>query len=209
MDEVNVMKQTKTISEAAFENFLNENKLLFDHIEEASTPRPDYLVHAGDLKLIFEVKELGEDENFREVHDPGARIFRVHSRIVGDHVRRKISEAKKQIQYAAKQGIPSILLIYNNLDPLFLFGTEDHDFITAMYGEYTLTIDKATNKIAGEPFFGRNQSLSEIKNTSFSAVGRLHPKTGITLFENAFAKIKLPYDKMPPCFEVRRVAITR
>jgi hypothetical protein len=56
----------------------------------------------GDLKLIFEVKELSEDENFREVHDPGSTILRVHSRIVGDHVRRKISEAKKQIQYAAK-----------------------------------------------------------------------------------------------------------
>jgi hypothetical protein len=71
-----------------------------------------------------------------------------------------------------------------------------------------LTIDKATKKIAGEPFYGRNQSLSEAKNTSFSAVARLHPRTGITLFENAFAKIKIPYERMPSCFEVRRVEIT-
>jgi hypothetical protein len=201
-------KLTKTVSEAAFETFLRENGLSYEPIEEATTPRPDYLVHAGDLNLVFEVKELAEDENFRDVADPSSPIIRVHSRIVGDHVRRKISEARKQVQHAAKQGLPSILLIYNNLDPLFLFGTEDHDFVTAMYGEYTLAIDKATKKIAGEPFYGRNQSLSEIKNTSFSAVGRLHPRTGITLFENAFAKIKLPYDQIPPCFEVRRVEIT-
>jgi hypothetical protein len=31
----------------------------------------------------------------------------------------------------------------------------------------------------------------------------------VTLFENAFAKIKIPYDRMPSCFEVRRVEITR
>jgi hypothetical protein len=44
-----------------------------------------------------------------------------------------------KVQYGAKQGIPSVLLVYNNLDPLHLFGTEDHDFIAAMYGEYTLS----------------------------------------------------------------------
>ena len=202
-------KLTKNISEAAFETFLSENGLSFEPIEEASTPRPDYLVHVGQLKVIFEIKELAEDENFREVHDPASTIIRVHSRILGDHVRKKMSDAKKQLQYAAKQGLPSILLIYNNLDPLFLFGTEDHDFITAMYGGYTLTINKASKKAVGEPFYGRNQSLSEIKNTSFSAVGRLHPKAGLTLFENAFAKIKIPYETLPPCFDVRRVEITR
>ena len=185
------------------------NDLCFERIREAETPRPDYLVHAGELDLVFEVKELAEDENFRDVDDPTSPIIRVHSRTLGDHVRRKISAAKKQVQYAAKQRLPAILLIYNNLDPLFLFGTEDHDFITAMYGEYTLTIDKKSTKAVGEPFYGRNQSLSEIRNTSFSAVGRLHPKIGITLFENAFAKIKIPYDKMPECFDVRRVEITR
>jgi hypothetical protein len=203
------VRNIRTTSETVFEGFLTANQITFERIQEATTPRPDYLVHAGDLKLIFEVKELAADDNFRETDDPSSPFIRVHSRIVGDHVRRKISEAKKQIQYAAKQGVPSILLIYNNLDPLHLFGTENGDFITAMYGEYTLLIDKITKNTVGEPFYGRNQSLSEIKNTSFSAVGRLHPKAGITLFENAFAKVKIPYDKLPSCFEVKRVEITQ
>jgi hypothetical protein len=100
------------------------------------------------------------------------------------------------------------LEIYNNLDPLRLFGTEDGDFIAATYGVYTSTVDKTTKKVAAEPFCGRNQSLSKIKNTSFSAVGRLHPKTGITLSENAFAKTQIPSEKLPACFDVRRVEIT-
>lgn len=115
------------------------------------------------MNLMFEVKELSEDENFREVNDPASPVIRVHSRILGDHVRSKISEAKKQIQYAAKQGLPSILLIYNNIDPLHLFGTEDGDFIAAMYGEYTLLIDKGTRKVMGEPFHGRNKHCRRSK----------------------------------------------
>ena len=53
---------------------------------------------------------------------------------MGDHIRSKIAEARRQVQYGAKQGIPSVLLVYNNLDPIHLFGTEDQDFISAMYG---------------------------------------------------------------------------
>jgi len=174
----------KTKSEEVFENFLRENNLESKKIQEESSPRPDYLVKVSDLRLVFEVKELGEDENFK------TEPFAVSSRTVGEHIRKKISSARKQIQFAAKQGIPSILLIYNNIDPLHLFGTEDHDFIAAMYGEYTLLLDKNTRTIV-DAFQGRNQSLTEKKNTSFSAVGRLSPYTGkitVTLFENVFSK---------------------
>lgn len=202
--------KVKTRSETAFETFLSDNKLKFERIKEASSPRPDYMVQANDWRVVFEIKELAEDENFRAVNDPSSRVFRVHSRIVGDHVRSKISEAKKQIQYAAKQGLPSVLLIYNCIDPLFLFGTEDHDFIAGMYGEFTVLLDRDTKKVIGEPYHGRNKSVSEVKNTSFSAAGRLWPcaeKMSVTLFENAFAKVKLP-ENLPSCFEVKRVKIT-
>lgn len=191
----------KTKSETAFEAFLNENNLRFERIKEASTPRPDYLVKANGWQLVFEVKELAEDENFG--------TLKSRNRIVGDHVRSKICGAKKQIQYGAKQGLPSVLLIYNCIDPLFMFGTEDHDFITGMYGELTVLINRETTDVHREPYYGRNKSVSEMKNTSFSAVGRLWSCSGklsITLFENAFAKVKLP-ENLPSCFEVNHVQI--
>jgi hypothetical protein len=31
----------------------------------------------------------------------------------------------------------------------------------------------------------------------------------VTLFENVFAEVKLPYDQLPPCIEVRRVEVSR
>jgi hypothetical protein len=201
----------KTKSEELFENFLQANNLQFEKIKEDTTPRPDYLVSIGDLKLVFEIKELSEDENFGVVADPAHPHNTIHSRTVGDHVRRRIEGSKKQIQFGAKQGIPSVLLIYNNLDPVFqAFGTDDLDFTTAMYGELTLLLNKNTSETS-EMFNGKNQLLQKNKNTSFSAVGRLcnrGGKTTVTLFENVFSTVMMPYELMPPCFDVKRVSIS-
>jgi hypothetical protein len=62
-----------------------------------------------------------------------------------------------------------------------------------------------------DAFHGRNKSLGEAKNTSFSAVGRLYLVRGklkVTLFENVYAKVKIPFDVLPSCFEVKKVDIT-
>jgi hypothetical protein len=77
------------------------------------------------------------------VKDPTCPHIKSSSRTLGDHIRRRIESSKKQIQFGAKQGIPSILLIYNNIDPVFQdFGTEPMDFTAAMYGAYTILINR-------------------------------------------------------------------
>ena len=123
----------------------------------------------------------------------------------------QIDGSKKQVQYGAKQGVPSIPLIYNNIDPVFqMFGTEDMDFTAAMYGEYAILLNRDT-KGASDWFNGKNQSLQQHKNTPFSGVGRLSDRAGkatVTLFENVFCKEKVPYEKLPSCFEVRRVEVS-
>jgi hypothetical protein len=126
-------------------------------------------------------------------------------------MRSKISEARKQVQYGSKQGLPAIMLVYNNIDPVHQrFGTEDHDFICAMYGEFTVRITGETI----DSFHGRNQSVAEAKNRSFSTLGRLSTslvsgEMQVTLFENVFAKVPLPYDQLPRCFDVKRIEIDR
>jgi hypothetical protein len=123
----------------------------------------------------------------------------------------EIGSSKKQIQYGADQGIPSVLLIYNDLDPVFqMLGTEDLDFITAMYGELTVLVGRKSGE-RSELFNGKNQLLQENRNTSFSAVGRLCDRTGeitVTLFDNVFAKVKVPYEKLPLCFDVERIEVS-
>jgi hypothetical protein len=139
----------KTISEELFEKFLVENNLHFEKIATATTPRPDYVVKTGDLSLVFELKELTRDENFKITMGEG--LPPTSKRIIGDHVRSAISDAKKQVQFGTRHlGLPSILLIYNKIDPSFgTFGTEDHDFTTAMYGGLTVPINRRTGAIEG------------------------------------------------------------
>ncbi len=56
----------KTKSEELFEKFLAANHVPFEKIEESTSPRPDYLVSIGNVKVVFELKELVEDKNFSE-----------------------------------------------------------------------------------------------------------------------------------------------
>ena len=201
----------KTKSEGLFEGFLTTNNLPFKKIEVDTTPRPDYRVSVGSGEIIFELKELAEDENFGVIKDPTFPHIKSSSRTVGDHVRRRIESSKKQIQFGAKQGIPSVLLIYNNIDPVFQdFGTEPMDFTAAMYGAYTVLINTET-RTASDWFNGKDRMLQESKNTSFSAVGHLCDrggKTTVTLYENVFAKVKAPYSQLPACFDVRRIDVS-
>ena len=201
----------KTKSETLFENWLAAQNLLFKKIQEATTPRPDYLVSVSDLQIVFELKELTEDGHFNVVKDPAYPNITSNSRILGDHVRRRIEHSKRQLQYGAHQGIPSILLIYNNLDPgLQMFGTEQGDFVAAMYGTPTILVNPQT-LAASEVFNGKDSSLQPEKNTSFSAVGHLCDRGGtttVTLFENTFAKVRIEYDRLPSCFDVQRIEVS-
>jgi hypothetical protein len=202
----------KTKSESLFEGFLATNNLPFEKIkEEENTRTPDYRVSVGSAVIIFELKELAEDENFGVVKDSAYPHIKSSSRTLGDHIRRRIESSKKQIQFGGKQGIPSILLIYNNIDPVFQdFGTEPMDFTAAMYGAYTILINRE-NRTASDWFNGKDQMLQESKNTSFSAVGHLCDRDGrttVTLYENVFARVKVPYGQLPACFDVRRIDVS-
>ncbi len=190
----------KPEAEVLFECFCDTNRISWERVPVGETRTPDYLVSLGGKAVYVEMKQLDADEAFRA---PSG----VSSRTVGSHVRQKITDSRKQIQAGARAGNPGILLIYNNLDPMQLFGTETHDFITAMYGEMTLRLKG--NEIK-DSFYGRNSLLREEHNSSFSAVGQLRTSaTGPTvrLYENVFARNPLDFPSLPACIEVVRTEV--
>ncbi len=195
-----------TKSEDLFEDFLHSNGVTFSRIEEVRekhAKRPDYLVEIGDLKIMFEVKQLGDDDAEQ------AQLTGEWSSTPGAQLRKRINSSKKQIRFGTDQGIASVLLV-NNTDPVFqLRGTDEFDFRTAMYGELTMLIDRQAQETS-EFFHGRHSEMQESKNTSFSAVGHLCNRGGmttVTLWENAHAKVKIPFERLTPYFAVRRVEI--
>ena len=191
----------KTKSEVIFESFCKRHGLVWEKIPEEIFPTPDYVIYLDSQTIYFELKQIDNDKNF-DKSGKGAS-----SSIVGSHIRKKISDSKKQVQTGAKKDASSVLLVYNNLDPLQSFGTEQCDFIAAMYGEMTLKIRVNDSQVV-DSFQGRNSSLQESHNTSFSAVGHLsHTIDGasILLYENIYALNPLDIELLPSCIEFRRI----
>ena len=187
-------------AELLFESFCAANGVRCNRVKAGATPTPDYRLSVGDHAVYVEVKQIDVDPDFRATNG-------VSSRQVGEHVRRKIADARGQMQVAAASGHAAILLIYNNLDPLQLFGTEQHDFLCAMYGELTISL-RAGN--AAGSYYGRNSTLRSGHNASFSAVGHLYRRReglAVRLYENFFAKFPLEYGRLPDCIETIRISL--
>ncbi|MEC3887721.1 hypothetical protein [Xanthomonas campestris] len=191
----------KTASEQLFETFCAHHRLDCRRIAETSASTPDYHVRLGSTAVAVEIKQI---ESRRGVDPDGG-----WSRTIGWHVRQKIAEARAQLRVAASAGMPAILLIHNTVDPMHLFGTEQHDFLSAMYGELTVRID-ASGRAASGLFHGRNARLRETANTSFSGVGHLHAtRSGaeVIIYENVFAAHPLPFGAIPDCIRTIRVEL--
>ncbi|WP_311295065.1 hypothetical protein [Xanthomonas sp. WCS2018Cala2-20] len=191
----------RTVSEQVFETFCAHHRLDCKRIAETSTRTPDYHVWLGSTVVAVEIKQI---ESTRGIDPNGG-----WSRTIGWHVRQKISEARAQLRVAASAGMPTVLLIHNTVDPFQLFGTEQHDFLSAMYGELTVRID-TSGKAASSLYHGRHAALRENVNTSFSGVGHLRAtRSGaeVTVYENVFAAHALPFGEIPDCIAIVRVEL--
>ena len=189
----------KTESELLFEQFCFDNELSWRPYGEEKHRTPDYRVSFDDVAICVELKQI---ESRRGMEESGRM-----TRVVGDRIRREITKATEQVQEGARAGFPTLLLVYNAVDPLQAFGTEPHDFMCAMYGELTVRIVDGT---AGDSYHGRNARLRDGVNTSFSAIGHLrNAKSGpkLTIYENVYARCPLPYAALPACIEVVRVEV--
>ena len=76
-----------------------------------------------------------------------------------------------------------------------------------MYGEHTIHL--IDGKLA-DSFHGKRSELQTAKNTSFGAVGHLRRTdrgAEVTLYENCYARNRVPFDILPSCFKVVRAEV--
>jgi len=190
----------RTVGEFTFEEFCSSCSIPFERVKEGSQPTPDYKISLSGTLVFVEIKQIDKDENFESAVKG--------SRTVGSHVRAKINEARDQMKTACAGKAPAVLLIYNNLDPLQMFGTEPHDFVSAMYGDHTVVL---TESGITDSFHGRNKSFREGKNESFSAVGAMYRRQAgirVEIYENVFARHPLDYSRLPTSIYATRVELT-
>ena len=189
----------RTKSEQAFEAFCLQHRVACERIPEGKHPTADYSVQLGASTVHVEVKQIDEDSQFGvlQLRTPGA------------HIRAKINDSRRQLQKSSELGFPTLLVIYNNLDPLQLFGTERHDYLAAMHGDLTLVAETYSRKIVG-PYNGRNQTLRPKQNTSISAVAHLSAGGtvySLDVYKNPYARIPFPRGSALPFIGLFHVSV--
>ncbi len=195
------MRSVETVSEAIFTAFCKEHALDWRRVPAGAGKTPDFMVRMGRMPVAVEIKQIETAAGFNP--------HGVSSRKVGAEIRKRMDEARGQMQSAAKDGCPAVLLIHNKVDSWQIFGTEPHDFIGAMYGDLKISI--LANRL-GPLYREGNDRLRQDRNTSFSAVGHLlHYCSGIrvVLYENVHAAKPLPFEDVPACIEVVRMQLQK
>lgn len=134
-----------TESEIQFEKIMKLNKLTFCKIEETTEKTPDYLVEIDNLKLIFEVKELAnnpEQKNIlKNIEDNGEYISAKNDDSLGiidihsQSLERALKNACKQIDSYRKTEHICFVVIADNKDFFFKDYNLVNDIKSIMIGE--------------------------------------------------------------------------
>ncbi len=187
------MKAT-TAGERAFVEICTAHGIPFEPIQTGSASTSDFRVWHCGVITYFEVKDIEDDIAF-------APEFA--QRTIGEHLRKKIKKARDQMQAAADAGHRSVLLVFNALDPLQIFGTEPTDFAAAMNGEFTTEV--SLRGAVSEPYHGRNGMFRKDSKTAFSGIGHIYRgRSGcsVTIYANRYARHPLVEGGLPAPFRV-------
>lgn len=192
-----------TKSEIKFEQFCNDHIIQFNRIDTGLTTTPDYHIFVGSQKIIVEVKELqANDDDKRALQDlktQKSTVWGIHR--VGDRIRYKLDDAKKQIEGRAKGICPSMLVLYD-ARPFPVRGIFSYEILVAMYGWET--IDLQVPEKLGEPVtfgehrFGKGKKFREGVHTYISSLAILSEgkpdSLHLDIYLNDYADKPLPYE---------------
>jgi hypothetical protein len=197
MSVVTFMSMTE--SERLFESFCTEVGWRFVVVPRGEAKTPDYDLYIRDTRIVAEVKEITRDPYDNPTPDYQDEFVTVRgkTKIIGDQIRHKIKKAMPQIRKRAKEGYPTLIIVYDLHDPTLRWNSEPHDFLAAMYGppERIIGLDKPYQ--GRSPYvkgtkFGPGRKTTSTVNTSLSAMASLwrtyNGWLSMDVFHNVYAK---------------------
>jgi hypothetical protein len=151
--------------ELLFERYLRETGHAgADHLEPdlGIETNPDYEISKGGATAIAEVKEFADGKLHRRLNDPkGNRVFNAGDREQFGDVRKKVSEAARQLKPLKDSGLPLVVVITNPNNIFVPLG--DIDVRAAIYGMPAIggELDPELNQIVNmRPIPGKNGRLT-------------------------------------------------
>lgn len=163
---------------------------------------PDYEIRIGAARIFVEIKELTlNKEEQLELRGIKEKVRNGTATTIGDRIRKEIERARRQLKRHAKEGHPSVLLVYD-ARPFPFRGISEYEIKVAMYGFEAIDIHIPAN--VGEPIrwgihrFGKGKKMRPDSHTYISSIGVLRPtrmadEYCIDLYNNIHAQNPLPW----------------
>ena len=173
--------------------------------EVEGVPSADFVVWTSAFRVIAEVEELQPNvDDLRLIDSIRRGEMAAYGSTIGARSRKHIRRAARQLKPYSAQGIPLLVVLYNNVrvddvraaHPTFYL--EGHDIDAAMYGDRTAYISVATCAPTGPDRNGgkRTCMAKEKKHISAIAVISDHNDATVIFYHNQFADVPLA----PPAF---------
>jgi hypothetical protein len=212
-----MIKDYKTESEKLFANYLNSNGLVnfeYERAWEHTNSKPDFYLNHDNNEIVCDVTEFEYRKNRIEnsLQNVGSEVAldNLFGGILKEYspnkpLRRKIIEKHNQLKEFGEMCCNLIIQIKRHP---FWFESPRHVY-EAMYGDLktTLVTHKPTGQSRYFQSFGRDGKLRENEKTYLSSVIMLKQITeidiGLIVFENFYAKHKLPTSLFCGDFDVR------
>lgn len=189
-----------TESERQFEKFCASVQWRCVPVATGTSRTPDYDLFIGATRIVTEVKEVTSDpydSPVPEYQDEHVTV-RARTKTIGDQVRDKINKAAPQVKSRSAGIFPTLVVIYDLLDPTLRGNTEPLDFLAAMYGppQAVLAVPQQHGEVyIKETKFGPGRKTTPRSNTSVSALASLwmdrDGALSLDIYHNVFAKVPL------------------
>ena len=195
-----------TISEKLFEQFCRENNIEFSRLLPDGNKTPDYEINLDDQHTILEIKEFAlNDEEKAAINDFKKKGYSSWDQSkLGNRIRYKIDDSKRQIQRLASGKSSAILLLYD-ARPFPIKGISPYEIEVAMYGWESIDLHVPENLEEpvrfGKHRFGKGKKFRHDCHTYISAIGMLKEidptePLHLDLYLNVYADIPLQIDSL-------------
>lgn len=169
-----------TDSELRFEDFCNASSIQFDRIPTANHRTPDYLVRKEKFSAVVEVKEITPDEEEKRILQTpwelwGENECMYYGGAPGGRIRKKITNASKQLKGSPTEELPRIIVLANLTS--YEEVCDSYAMAVAMFGFETVLISPQAAPEGGatilRKWHGHRRKLTRFHCRTISALASL------------------------------------
>ncbi len=149
----------RTISEQLFESLCSAKAVSCRRIPAGPSKTPDYEIVLDVQRVAVEVKQLDENDEDKRLNRVLDQRLMIEGAVAPtSRLRKQIAEGYRQLKAVAREGRPSLLVVYNNAGVLHYI--DSFTVTTAMFGTFGVHLGLSASsgmQVTGQGFMGKRK----------------------------------------------------